>query len=247
MRPDGRRGLGVAHADVHVGVHGARARGPTRCGLAGPDLVDAPRHRGRGQVVQQHPVGPFAGQAQHPLVQRAEHHLGPTVSQADAQSELGAAVELAVEADGVATQARRGQLQELPCLRHRSVAVRGTVPASDHDGRRDADAQQHVVVRSERLQGGGAHGSDHRSPQLQRQHTGAQVQSRDRRGHRPERGERLGPDRLGRPERRTPPITREAGHLQTDVQSQRLEARERQSDRWSAVVVGRMPGHGRRT
>jgi hypothetical protein len=137
----GSGGLRIAHADVHVGRHAHRTGRPPGGQLARPHLLDAPGHRRGRQVVQQHPVGQFAGEAQHPLVQCGQHQAGSPLAQANAQPGGAHGVVVTIVGHLVATEQRPGELEPFPGLGQRPVAVAGAVPAADDRRGGDAHAQ----------------------------------------------------------------------------------------------------------
>jgi len=138
----GSGGPRIAHADVHVGRHAHRTGRPPGGQLALAHLLDAPGHRRGRQVVQQHPVTEFAGQAQHPLVQCSQHQAGPPLAQAHAQPGGAHGVVVTIVGHLVATEQWPGELEPFPGLGQRPVAVAGAVPAADD--RRGGDAHPQV-------------------------------------------------------------------------------------------------------
>ena len=164
-------------------------------------LLDRPGHVRSGQVVQEAPVGDLPGQAQHALVEGADDDLGPVLAEADPEPEPRDLVEVALEVDLLARQARPEQRDELADLGEGAIAVAGPVPApGDHRGG-DADADEDVTLRDQGLEGGRGHGQEGRGAQLQGDDACTEVERRHPGRDRPEEGERFGPDHLGRPER----------------------------------------------
>ena len=87
----------------------------------------------RRQVVQQHPVGDLACEAQHALVEGADHDLGPPLAETNAEAEAGHPVEVAFEVDGLAAEAGAQESDELANLGEGALAVAGAVPATGHN------------------------------------------------------------------------------------------------------------------
>ncbi len=185
--------VALGDTDVYVGVDGGVA--------AGPHLLDRPRHvRGR-QVVEEHPVGDLAGEAQHPRVEGADDDLrAPTLGQPHAEAEPAHLVEVALEGDRLAAEALLHEGHVLADPGQGPLAVGDAVPLLGHDRRGDADAEDDVDAGVQRLQRGAGHGDDHRRAQLEGQHAGAEPELGRGRAGRGQHGEGLRAGRLRRPE-----------------------------------------------
>ena len=149
MRASLRVAIAVGDAAVHVREDLGVA--------AGAHLLDAPRHDRRREVVEQHAVCDLAGEAQHLLVQRGEDDLRFLVAEPQPEPEARHAVEVAVEAHGLAREAFAQQGDELAHLRERSIAVSRAMPLAGDGRRRDPDAEEDVAVARELLQGRAGH------------------------------------------------------------------------------------------
>ena len=192
---------------------------------------------GGRQVVEQHAVRHLARQPQHALVQRADHDPGPALAQPHPQAEAGDPVEVAFEVDALAGQALAHQPHVLPHLGQRPPAVASPVPAPCDHGRGDAHAQDDLPLGGQSLQRGSRHGQQRRRAQLEGQHPGAQVEAGRGLRDRSQRGEGLGPGRLGHPERPEPQGLGPTRRLHRELEAQALEAGRGEAD------GGRGTGH----
>ncbi|CAB4599768.1 unannotated protein [freshwater metagenome] len=186
-------GFGIGDTDMHIAVDRGVA--------TGPHLFDGPRNVGGRQVVEQDPVGEFAGHAEHLGIEGRKDDLGTAFIETDPEPETLDRVVVAGEVDLFAAQALTQEREVLAHLGHGAVAVVGTVPTGDDGRRRDADAEEDVAVGLERLKGRGAHGGEAGSAQLDRQHPGTEGERGLGCSDGGECGERLRTRGLGDPER----------------------------------------------
>ena len=169
--------------------------------------------------------------------------FGSALSEAHAEPEPAALVEVALEGDAVAREAFPEQRDVLAGPGEWTVAVRHPVPPLGHHRRRDADAQDDVGFRVQRLQGRACHRHHHRRAQLEREHAGAEPEGRRGGAARGEDGEGLRARRLRRPELLVAELRGSGRHLRREGRTEPHEAGEGDAVGSGAGSVA----HGRET
>ena len=98
------------------------------------------------------------------------------------------------------------------------------MPLAGHRGRRDADAEEHVAVTGELLQGRGGHRVQRWGAELQREHTGAEARVGRDLTDRAEQRHRLGRVRFRDPDRAVAELVGFAGDVERQRRAEGLQA-----------------------
>ena len=109
------------------------------------------------------------------------------------------------------------------------------MPPAHHHGRGDPHAEVDGLLGHQGLEGGGTHGGEHRRPELQCEHPGAQTEPGFRHRDRAEGREGLLPDHLGGPEGVEAEVGGVVGRLDPGREAEGPEAGEGHTER--AVVL----------
>ena len=185
---------------------------------------------GRGQVVQQHPVGDLARQGEHLRAECPEHDLRSGLVQPDPQAKAVHLVVVTGEIDLLSAQTLAQQGDELADLGEGVGPVLGSVPAGGDHRRGDADPDEHAPARLQRLERGRSHRQQGRGTELQGEHAGPQIECGRGLADGAQQSERLQTDGLGGPERRKAELIGSDCRADRLVRSERHEARRSDSD-----------------